>query len=418
MALTKAHNRMIAGAPINVLDYGATGNGTSDDTTAIQSAINAAMTISNSVYFPSGDYLISTELTCSTNLFGDGPLLSTIIKGANIDMIAAGEGCKFRDLSLDGQGSTYTGRGIVMSGTTGRQNATRVNITDMNGFCIDFTTTTCGSQSNWANMIIYRTLGTSIGYEAVHIEDASQTAAYPRSFNNIQTNGNKFIQAGGCNYLSINDSYIGNIEYSNNSRTVLVSNCRYGVNESTSTMRGFNNVISGCNVAPVITLASGVSECTISSNTYNQINPIVDSSGQGGKNILDGPSITYTPTLSSTGTAPTVGNGTITGQYSRHGSSVTVTVYWLLGSTSTGGTGDLQFSLPIIPIQGATLASYGTGIVEDSSAGDRTICVAQVATGVAYAILLRSGTAGPVLGNNPYALATNDIVRFTVTYTV
>jgi polygalacturonase len=58
MALTKAHNRMISDAAVNVKDYGATGDGTTDDTTSIQAAINA-VTSGGVVYFPSGTYRIA-----------------------------------------------------------------------------------------------------------------------------------------------------------------------------------------------------------------------------------------------------------------------------------------------------------------------------------------------------------------------
>jgi Pectate lyase superfamily protein len=56
MALTKATYSMISGAPVNVLDYGATGDGTTDDTAAIQSAINYAGTLNKptQVIIPSG----------------------------------------------------------------------------------------------------------------------------------------------------------------------------------------------------------------------------------------------------------------------------------------------------------------------------------------------------------------------------
>jgi polygalacturonase len=56
MALTKAHNRMVAGSRINVLDFGAVGDGTTDDTAAIQAAIDAAYVSTNfdnkSVFLP------------------------------------------------------------------------------------------------------------------------------------------------------------------------------------------------------------------------------------------------------------------------------------------------------------------------------------------------------------------------------
>lgn len=53
MALTKARFRMIEGETFNVLDFGAIGNDTADDTTAIQAAIDAASAAGGGVvYFP------------------------------------------------------------------------------------------------------------------------------------------------------------------------------------------------------------------------------------------------------------------------------------------------------------------------------------------------------------------------------
>ncbi len=58
MSLTKASYSMISGAPINVFDFGATGDGTTNDTAAIQAAIDS-MSAGDELYFPSGDYLIT-----------------------------------------------------------------------------------------------------------------------------------------------------------------------------------------------------------------------------------------------------------------------------------------------------------------------------------------------------------------------
>ena len=59
---------------INVRDYGAQGDGTTDDSAAIQAAVNALPAGGGAVYFPKGIYLVSstTYVTSNTRLFGDG----------------------------------------------------------------------------------------------------------------------------------------------------------------------------------------------------------------------------------------------------------------------------------------------------------------------------------------------------------
>ena len=106
MALTKVTNSMISGAAVNVLDYGAVGDGSTDDTAAIQSALNAG----SNVFFPktSGAFLVSGNLQLSSghHLFGEGTITRSNsskdlfqaigTQGSHIQNIHI-EGLRFRD---------------------------------------------------------------------------------------------------------------------------------------------------------------------------------------------------------------------------------------------------------------------------------------------------------------------------------
>jgi hypothetical protein len=68
---------------VSVMDFGATGNGTTDDTIAIK----AALATGNTVYLPKGTYLISSGLTIATsgqNIYGDGPTQSNILVSGSV----------------------------------------------------------------------------------------------------------------------------------------------------------------------------------------------------------------------------------------------------------------------------------------------------------------------------------------------
>jgi hypothetical protein len=81
----------------NVKSYGATGNGTTDDTAAIQAAITAA-SAGGIVWFPPGTYQIGSTITVTTpgtTLAGAGPIASTVRATAGLTaghMIQIGNG--------------------------------------------------------------------------------------------------------------------------------------------------------------------------------------------------------------------------------------------------------------------------------------------------------------------------------------
>jgi hypothetical protein len=72
MSLTKVSYSMIQGAPVNVKDYGAVGDGVTDDTGAIQTAISQSA--GKIVFIPSGTYKISATiyLNNSVSIVGEG----------------------------------------------------------------------------------------------------------------------------------------------------------------------------------------------------------------------------------------------------------------------------------------------------------------------------------------------------------
>lgn len=67
---------------INVKDYGALGDGKTDDSKAIQAAVNDALSSNRPVFFPSGTYVVTTALQAGPGplrLIGEGMWMATIL---------------------------------------------------------------------------------------------------------------------------------------------------------------------------------------------------------------------------------------------------------------------------------------------------------------------------------------------------
>jgi len=109
MTLTYARNRMISESDVVVTDFGAVGDGSADDTLAIQAAINFAISNgSRRVHIPAGEYKITDTIVIDQSLslyiYGDGER-KTIVKFHNTivdkvfwDATAASSNTHFEDL--------------------------------------------------------------------------------------------------------------------------------------------------------------------------------------------------------------------------------------------------------------------------------------------------------------------------------
>lgn len=105
MSLTKVTYSMIDGAVVNVLDFGAVGDGVADDTAAIQAAINSLPTQTSNlsligeggqVFFPFGTYKITSSIDIGSNK-------------RSVELIGAGKGRSIINVAFDGVGINVFG---------------------------------------------------------------------------------------------------------------------------------------------------------------------------------------------------------------------------------------------------------------------------------------------------------------------
>lgn len=123
----------------------------------------------------------------------------------------------------------------------------------------------------------------------------------------------------------------------------------------------------------------------------------------------------YSPAWTSTGTAPALGNGTLTGAYRQTGSTVHFRLLLTTGGTSTYGTGTYRFSLPV----GGKIGSLLNAQVVDTSAGARytgnAIVLTTSTTGANMVINVHTSTS-TVGATVPFTFASGDVLALAGTY--
>lgn len=120
---------------------------------------------------------------------------------------------------------------------------------------------------------------------------------------------------------------------------------------------------------------------------------------------------TYSPVWTSAGTAPVLGNGTLTGRYSQAGKLVTAEILLTAGSTTTFGTSAWFFSLPVTAVS----ATGGGGTWHGLQVGTNEFGgVIKVETATTIRCTISAG--GFVQSTAPFTWANTHVLRAQVIY--
>jgi len=249
--------------------YGAVGDGDTDDTTAIQNTLDAGA--GGVVYFPKGDYKISTTLTVSANttIFGyNARIFNTV---THQYLITGDSGIKIYGLELEGvtyDPYSFNGRGISIRGTNGSEKK-EIVIRDCYIHDIGF----YGIYLEYChNVSISHTRLISIGYAGVqHIacENSHVDKCHIKDINS------EYVNQYGVSFTSWNEAIHPRTSDSSVTNCLIEDMSKWAAIDSHGGLRIkiLNNIIRNCKQGIVLKCrpSSGVavdcaSECTVSGN--------------------------------------------------------------------------------------------------------------------------------------------------------
>lgn len=137
--------------------------------------------------------------------------------------------------------------------------------------------------------------------------------------------------------------------------------------------------------------------------------------------VVTGTTTTYTPTWSTNGSAPSIGNGLLSGTYSLIGKQCVVRLFQKWGSTTNSGTGIFQWSLPIAPVAGVDVSDGMAGSAYlGVGSGYPATALMQVGSLYPNKLILfgHTGAAQAITGLVPVTWVSGSYVVATLTYQV
>lgn len=132
----------------------------------------------------------------------------------------------------------------------------------------------------------------------------------------------------------------------------------------------------------------------------------------------------YTPTWSTTGAAPSLGNGVLSGEYTLRGDECHVSIRMIAGSTTTFGGGQFRWALPFTAATLPHASMHWTGSALANDAGFAYYpAISRIQSGAAHVMGITSITAAgstPTEWNvtRPFTWASGDFLGLDITYRI
>lgn len=142
---------------------------------------------------------------------------------------------------------------------------------------------------------------------------------------------------------------------------------------------------------------------------------ITDAGAIYATNFNNGAWFSYTPTWTTNGSAPSVGNGSLSGVWTRIGRTIHVRIRLLFGTTTNAGTGGWRFTLPVTPnlIGGVEGSWYGNAVGDDT--GVSTYAGTSFIDGSGLVQAFTSNASGWT-NTFPFTWGNTDVAKFQLTY--
>lgn len=130
---------------------------------------------------------------------------------------------------------------------------------------------------------------------------------------------------------------------------------------------------------------------------------------------------TFTPVWTATTTNPVLGNGTLTGAYTRVNKLVFARFALVVGSTTTFGTGDYRFDFPVAAKNLSNFSAIlSSGWLFDSNVAQLfSVTASMVSSGTVFRLnAFPNSTQNVTVFNptTPFTLATNDEMYLSICY--